>query len=778
MNIEPTWTCSKCGNINTTTKCSDEDTKEKCDLCNTPRPKTIPVELVATIPLAAVLLFIAIALPVLSNTAYQPSHSIERFVKIDMASLITFAHTALLGAFGTVAWLSRNPLFGSSIQLCLVFATSVTVGTVISLSTSSTHCWSFNYVVPLVLIALFGLTSLSGSIITFVTFRYPTFQVYSKKDKNMEATLRRLLLVESVIIVLFSILRGILFPSECHFYKKHEILLRFIESFHMAFHESFLLGCGWAALWSKGFYYDLLILSSGIYGLFYTFHFMTMFINTDELPINFIYTLIRGVMKMIICCVGYYLKNYDKSTNQSQNIEAKETDIEKDTKISMKFIKWIRYIPPPTIFYIWWNKNTTSIRTRVGSFIISFSGMLTSLSFHYESILLILWGNSTTYSYDTIYTSLNFGIHGMMVIPYLCGLCMSSQAYTQFRHLHIILNVIAGSGSVVTAITAKNVPLKDHPIDATKIHAFNHLMISLIIRGVSSWLMGIGFLLLKPSLLAKAIGEGTIESNTKNHFVQLNILSNDIAEDASLEEDNEDNEEKKDNAEKNQSMEMIELNNIESSSSPSSSFSSNGHSVETCCTEYEMKIIRTYQHIIEKVIFTFVLLTAVFTTITIILNSIQPPTKAINQTDTVSVSYYHKQQIMSKNEQRQYIQPEPLGYGFIFHISFLLSMFTLHGLWTGMVMTLRVGICFSLSVAIIMPSIGITWGNWYDNDKAIVSNTVVSIGAWICCISASLLFISGSYYYYHLTSIVQSKSIFVANSSSSFFKVFGRVRKR
>ena len=104
-------------------------------------------------------------------------------------------------------------------------------------------------------------------------------------------------------------------------------------------------------------------------------------------------------------------------------------------------------------------------------------------------------------------------------------------------------------------------------------------------------------------------------------------------------------------------------------------------------------------------------------------------------------------------------------------------MFTLHGLRTGALMTLRVGACFALSVAVVIPFVGffrmplegLAWS---------VKDLTVSLFAWVCGVFAWTLFLSGASYYFYLSSVAKAKATSVSNSSSSFFKVFGRERKR
>jgi hypothetical protein len=530
MALHHQWTCPVCQSNNKYAPQEEEDHPDDvspsaflaqqpqvCELCNTPRPRTLPLELVATIPLAAVLLFIAVALPMLFPSNQR---SLEHYIKIDMASLITFAHTALLGAFGTVAWLSRNPLFGASVQVCLALGTVVSVGTLLSLSFAT--CWSNTFLVPLFLICLFGCTSLFGALVVHCSHRYPTFQCYNIKDTKLDTLLRRILCVEFLTVVVFVVVRSRLFPVECGqdtTNSKQMMLLGFIESFHMSFHEAFLLGCGWAALWSKGFYIDLLLLSSGIYGMFYGVHVLALLLSgvsnnsgggrrssTDTLDMNtnVVYLLMRTLIKAMACWTSYKMKKQSQAasvgTSAATSVVGPEISLteQKDHSLppppastTAPVSQWIRYLPPPTIFYIWYNSKITSTRTRIGSFVISIAGLCTMLSFHYESIVLALWGN-TQYNYENIFTSLNFGIHGMMVIPYLCGLCMSAQAYDQFRLLHVLLNAVAGIGSFVLAGYAATT-LEQVQRQGQQMYLNNptqHLVGSLVLRGVASWAMG------------------------------------------------------------------------------------------------------------------------------------------------------------------------------------------------------------------------------------------------------------------------------------------------
>ena len=84
-----------------------------------------------------------------------------------------------------------------------------------------------------------------------------------------------------------------------------------------------------------------------------------------------------------------------------------------------------------------------------------------ALSFHAESVILLATHRkrqlddsisgkaaaaSATADYvKDIFPSFNFGIHGIMVLPYLCGLCQSLAAYEQFRALHGLLSAAAAS---------------------------------------------------------------------------------------------------------------------------------------------------------------------------------------------------------------------------------------------------------------------------------------------------------------------------------------------
>ena len=796
MTSTSSWTCTVCSNENDLNLTNNDALRTKCDLCNAPKPKTIPLELIATIPLASILLFIAIALPAISDKR----QSLENYIHIDMASIVTFAHTALLGAFGTVAWLSHNSLFGASIQLALTFATAVTVSTLLSLS-YDTKCISSTYYVPLILIVFFGTCSMFGSVVICLTNRYPTFLCARRSDRpknnqqcHNNAALRSILLFETFVIILFIFLRGIIYPTNCSMNNSQNVLLGFIESFHMAFHESFLLGCGYAALWDHEFYIDLLSLSSAIYGVFYSIHFIGAFLsitNSDTMnttnTTSIIYIGIRAFLKVITYWISYRMKT----------IEQKQKQLDNSQKTISSNLSWIRYLPQPTIFYIWCSTKTINLRlrARIGSFLISISGILTTVAFHYECMILLDASTSVS-SYENIFSSLNFGIHGMMVLPYLCGLFGSSQAYLQFRYLHVILNLIACLGSLATAQSANNLIIQSignrnsnvQVTTTSETILVKNLVFALLLRAVGSGVMAFGFMFLTPELLRQSLEEGVVEK--KNSFVRLGT-SNEEEEDhvdRSIEmlpiPDNNSKEEKE-KERKN--------NHIDDTSSWVASLApttvSSGHSVETQCTLQEMTTIHAWQYWIKKTIVLFVATTALFTIVCILLNATAattPDSNANNPNNANNDDNSKNTTISSNNQNLQnhhperfsstMVAPELLGYGFIFHVSFLLPMFTLHGLLTGTLMTLRVGVLFSLSVAIIIPSVAIHWLNQQQHVPVVPVG--ISFFGGLCCISSILLFIGGTLYYIFLSIYSKSKHANVSNEDSSLTKVFGRVRKR
>jgi len=297
--------------------------------------------------------------------------------------------------------------------------------------------------------------------------------------------------------------------------------------------------------------------------------------------------------------------------------------------------------------------------------------------------------------------------------------------------------------------------------------------------------MSFGFLLLTPALLNHALEKGTTEKS--GTFVRLGSCSemNDTSDAPNMINimvgttdvisTNTTNEEKIEIQKKTKNKNKKENSNNDSSYNSSNNSNNTIGNVETVCTLAEMGSIHKWHYWIEKCIGTFVLATAVFTVIAIQATiSHGASTQGNRHTNGSVVPNYKNQKDQggssSKMEPHHWVEPEPIGYGFIFHVSFLLPMFMLHGLWTGSLMTLRVGILFSLSVAIVMPTIGTVWYSeltlW------------LSICSWFCCVAATMLFASGSLYYFFLSNFIKAKSSSVSNAKSSLTKVFGPVRRR
>lgn len=253
--------------------------------------------MIATLPLAGVLLIIGVCLPIVGNAGDARSSSFIRrqsayagFIGTDIESFITFSHTMLLGAFGTVAHLSRNPLFGASVQLALVLGAIVGgCGTLLMhtwLSTCSIDATAWP--LPLAITVLFTFMALGGAAAVILSRRYPTFGCCSVSSGSKPRSfcfrsLKAWLLLEFTIICLSMLTRTLYtklvlsrntMMTACDSIAAGHggnrivkvLLTGFVESFHVAFHESFLLGCGFAALWSRGFYVDLLALSTAVFG--------------------------------------------------------------------------------------------------------------------------------------------------------------------------------------------------------------------------------------------------------------------------------------------------------------------------------------------------------------------------------------------------------------------------------------------------------------------------------------------------------------------------------
>ena len=273
------WTCTVCSNENTAAAVTGE---AACSLCAAPRPRPPPTELAATLPLAGVLLVIGVYLPIIGASERTSAFS-AGFISTDIASFVTLSHTILLGAFGTVALLSRNPLFGASVRLALVLGTVVggcgTLSTEVFLESCRVGVGSRT--LPLVITILFFLAAAGGSILMKCSHRYPTFALWRSgsaatphsRPRYCLGSLKVWLLAEFFIIVLSVVVRTasiLAAPSRttsivqsCN---SKDVLTVFVESFHMAFHEfpvgvwfcralvSWLLRrpcrSGWLGLWS------------------------------------------------------------------------------------------------------------------------------------------------------------------------------------------------------------------------------------------------------------------------------------------------------------------------------------------------------------------------------------------------------------------------------------------------------------------------------------------------------------------------------------------------
>ena len=379
----------------------------------------------------------------------------------------------------------------------------------------------------------------------------------------------------------------------------------------------------------------------------------------------------------------------------------------------------------------------------------------------------------------------------MMVIPYLCGLCASVKAYDQFRLIHVLLNTVASAGSFWLAWTATSVVVVEGVgVGKENNVATSWLVQTLLVRGAASLIMAFGFLLLTPMLLAKSLED--VEVRNEDRFVRLGGEEEE-------EEEEEEQEKEEDGGmceSERKEIEMIE-NKINESSSSRAVIETVGNSVESACTSSEMTLILKKQWWVERWVKIFVMVTAAFTVLAILqtsVNGLTGTTTTRNHTkgrrewqDSWQESRHHNtrsqrlRQMQSKpiihNRNDRGVSPELLGYGFIFHITFLLPMFTLHGLRTGTLMTLRVGACFALSVAVVIPFVGffrtplegLAWS---------MKDLTLSLFAWVCGVFAWILFLSGAAYYFYLSSVAKAKATSVSNSSSSFFKVFGRERKR
>ena len=108
------------------------------------------------------------------------------------------------------------------------------------------------------------------------------------------------------------------------------------------------------------------------------------------------------------------------------------------------------------------------------------------------------------------------------------------------------------------------------------------------------------------------------------------------------------------------------------------------------------------------------------------------------------------------------ILPEPLGYSLVFHIAFLLPIFSLHGLETGNLQTLRVGICFAGSSACLMAFASALMGD---------SQGLASVALAVSALSAALVFV-WSFRFYCRLRFWGIKTAALAREDSSFVRVF------
>ena len=355
------WTCRVCSHENVVSAEADGD---RCALCAEPRPHAPPTEVMATLPLAGVLLMIGVCLPLVGNEGdartLPPlagrSSPLAGFIGTDIASFITFSHTMLLGAFGTVAYLSGNPLFGASVQLALTLATIVGACGTLFMHTwlSSCRIQNADRPLPLVIAVLFLMSAFGGAVAVLRSRRYPTFECCGSKRPSSSrcfSSLRVWLLLEFAVICLSMVARTlptmlvqssttIALACDAMAAGHHRgwivktLLTGFVESFHVAFHESFLLGCGFAALWSRGFYVDLLALSSTVFGAFYLVHAIAACTRatSDSVSVaeafsrseQMVTPILRAIVKLRILCIAMRMRR-ERGTRASSSSFGDET---------------------------------------------------------------------------------------------------------------------------------------------------------------------------------------------------------------------------------------------------------------------------------------------------------------------------------------------------------------------------------------------------------------------------------------------------------------------
>jgi hypothetical protein len=821
------WTCRVCSHENAisaeTVAQAYADGGRRCALCAAPRPRPSPTELIATLPLAGVLLVIGICLPLVGNDdgrggARPPSPAGRPFVGFigtDMASFITFSHTMLLGAFGTVACLSRNPLFGASVQLALVLGTIVgACGTLLMQAwLSSCRVDSTAWPLSLAITISFTLAASGGAATVLRSRRYPIFAVSAASRSSRLTTcfrsLKVWLLMEFSIICLSMVARtlSILLVSSStamatacddmaaghsRGWIVKAQLTGFVESFHVAFHESFLLGCGFAALWSRGFYVDLLALSSVVFGVFYTVHAVaaSVFMASANTPLlgrvfsdaeQTVTLILRAVIKWRIFCIAMRMRReMGRTTNQQKRRQQSTGNL--PNNMEEERLSWVQYTPIPTIFDICcghclsYSSDTNlrslraNARARIGAGIVAASGICTAISFHAESVLLLLFVSALVQAEHSNYNNLNqtatasataaaaatavrnrslallkqsfpafnFGIHGIMVLPYLIGFAQSLRAYGQFRLVHVLLSLVAAAGSAALATFGLQRYIQqsgDTFISASNLGLF--LRTTVLCRSIASAVMALGFLVLVPgdlSEIAKGQAAGRADANGEEEV------------------------EAEEKGEKDEDVRLMPRASAEQGCAvdrASSEFGSSGINANSAgtgmaflsssCSHTQMVSLRRWHKMGRRLVYTFVLSSASFVVVVVSIVVTSPASSHHSQT-----SLPHE------------ILPESLGYSLIFHIAFLLPIFTLHGLRTGSLQTLRVGICFAASSAVLMAIASAVMGQY-----EMLAGLVLAA----CAASAGLLCAWSSRFYCRLRAW-RIKAAALAREDSSFMQVF------